>query len=686
MASKKAKQTSIRSTILIAIVSIVFICSVVIGGIGIVSNYNSTNACLNQSIQESAQLAANYAEESLNKVIEVTVEIANEPILRDASMSMEQKQAYLDGYLKNSPYYLSARMVNLQGMTSQYEDLSQRDYIKKTLGGEISITEPFYSDVLSKMTVIITVPVWDQGKVAGALLMVMDANYISTIISGVNIGEHGAAFICGKTGTIIAHPDSKLVTDQFNPIESAKTDASLTSLAELCTLMKDGKAGIKAYSFRGDSKVSAYAPIDGTDGWSISVSVVPSDFLGSLKIAAGIIVACVVLSILVCIFLAKRVAGGISDPIQACVNRIERLSQGDLHSPVPEVTRRDETGVLADATRVLIERLESIIDDEDHLLGEMAAGNFAVDSQVEEQYCGDFRPLLASIQNIITTLSATLEQINHSSDEVSSGSDQVAAGSQALSQGATEQASSIQELAATINEISHQISNTSEHARQAKERGSMTGEGLNESSQYMEEMMQAILDISQHSDQIGKIIKTIDDIAFQTNILALNAAVEAARAGSAGKGFAVVADEVRNLAGKSAEAAKNTTILIEETVSAVERGTRIAGNTSESMQKVVAGAEEVIGLIDDIAETVAEQAEAVRQVTVGIDQISSVVQTNSATAEESAAASEELSAQAQMLKSLVGQFQLSSGKPLAKSSKVEEAIENDGLVAALSAE
>jgi len=251
-----------------------------------------------------------------------------------------------------------------------------------------------------------------------------------------------------------------------------------------------------------------------------------------------------------------------------------------------------------------------------------------------------------------------LIQINQASDQVASGSEQVSFGAQALSQGATEQASSVEELSATIVELSGHVKVNADHAAEASRLSNDAGSGVMESDGHMKEMIEAMGDISDKSKEIGKIIKTIDDIAFQTNILALNAAVEAARAGSAGKGFAVVADEVRNLAQKSAEAAKNTTVLIEGSILAVDNGTRIVGQTAKSLQDVVVKAGNVTNKMTDIANASEQQAKAIAQVTQGIEQIAAVVQTNSATAEESAAASEELTGQAQMLKELVGKFRL----------------------------
>lgn len=376
---------------------------------------------------------------------------------------------------------------------------------------------------------------------------------------------------------------------------------------------------------------------------------------------ATLLMAAVILAvILVGVFFSVVIIRLIKTPISEIEGAAIRMAEGDLDVEI-SYTSKDELGVLAEQVRRLIRKLQVIIDDENKFLAKMAAGDFTVDSVCEEEYTGGFHPLLVSFRGIADKLNDTMLQINQSSAQVASGSEQVSSGAQALSQGATEQASSVEELAATINEISGKVKENADNARQANEKAGSISAEMNVSNEKMQQMIQAMGDITNCSHEIGKIIKTIEDIAFQTNILALNAAVEAARAGAAGKGFAVVADEVRNLASKSAEASKNTSVLIENSLKAVENGTRIADETARSLYQAVNGVDEMTAIIGQISEASSAQADSISQVTMGIDQISSVVQTNSATAQESAAASEELSSQSQMMKSLVDRFKLRGG-------------------------
>ncbi|MEY8259795.1 methyl-accepting chemotaxis protein [Oscillospiraceae bacterium 50-60] len=375
------------------------------------------------------------------------------------------------------------------------------------------------------------------------------------------------------------------------------------------------------------------------------------------KTAVCLMAAVVIVIILVGVFFSFVIIRLIKTPISEIENAAIKMAEGNLDVEI-SYTSKDELGVLATHVSRLIHKLQVIIDDENKFLAKMAEGDFTVDSICEEEYTGGFYPLLVSFRGIAEKLSDTMLQISQSSSQVASGADQVSNGAQALAQGATEQASSVQELAATIDEISNKVNQNANNARQASAAAGCVSTKMNVNKEKMEQMIQAMSDISSCSSEIGKIMKIIEDIAFQTNILALNAAVEAARAGTAGKGFAVVADEVRNLANKSTEASENISALIENSLKAVENGTQIADDTAQSLIQTVNDVNEMTAIIGQISEASSDQADSISQILTGIDQISSVVQTNSATAEESAAASEELSSQSQLMKGLVGRFKL----------------------------
>lgn len=373
------------------------------------------------------------------------------------------------------------------------------------------------------------------------------------------------------------------------------------------------------------------------------------------RICTIILYGLALVSIIFTVFLVFSIVKGLTRPILEIEDAIKAMAKGDMSSQVTYKSK-DELGDLAENLRFVLTTLSSYIGHICERMDSLATGDLTVEMDMD--YLGEFESIRHSGNKIISALNDTLGQLQQASEQVANGSEQVSSGAQALSQGATEQASSVEELAATLGELSNQVNDTAANSRDVNQLISDTAKEINNSKLKMESMVRAMSNINECSSEIEKIIKTIEDIAFQTNILALNAAVEAARAGEAGKGFAVVADEVRSLASKSQEAAKNTTVLINNSLNAVSEGSQIATDTQSSLLKVVDSADKIAENMAKITESADLQAEGISQVTQGIDQISSVIQTNSATAEESAAASEELFSQSSLLKSLVGRFRL----------------------------
>lgn len=360
-----------------------------------------------------------------------------------------------------------------------------------------------------------------------------------------------------------------------------------------------------------------------------------------------------ILASIVSISVAFKSTSNISKVLGKIMDNVVALSKGDLKFKM-DYEGNNEFGALAEKLNFSTAELSKYVGAIEFGMNSFAKGDFSVKCPID--FLGDFAQIRKDIEKFQDNMNYVLLNIGTSADQVAAGSEQIACGSQGLAQGATEQASSIEELTATVNEVSTHIKNNADNAMQANSLGKETGEVIEKSLNEMSKMLVAMEEISKSSEGIGRIIKTIDDIAFQTNILALNAAVEAARAGNAGKGFAVVADEVRNLAGKSALAANETTSLIENSLLAVKTGIALATATNDAVVEVGDKSKQVLQFIEEISDESQEQASASAQIVLGIEQISSVVQTNSATSEESAAASEELTSQASVLKKLMSQF------------------------------
>ena len=379
----------------------------------------------------------------------------------------------------------------------------------------------------------------------------------------------------------------------------------------------------------------------------------------AVTICTIILVAATLVATLSVVTIAKALIKSIVTPVAQVHNALTEFSQGHFDAEV-DFESTSELGEMCDAMRTSQHILYEVVEDMCAALGNMSHGDFDVRTNVEKLYVGRLQDILMAIRETTFDLSRAMLSVQESAEQVDLGSEQVATSAQALAQGTSEQASAVEELVATIAELSEQVKRNAENAAHANDMSNKAAGGVVESNTSMNELMKAMDEITRTSEQINRIVKTIDDIAFQTNILALNAAVEAARAGAAGKGFAVVADEVRNLAAKSAEAAKNTTNLINETQSAIAKGSALANSTSSSLHSVVEKAQVVTLKIDEIAKASNEQAKAVEQMNLGIEQISSVVQAASASSEETAAASDQMAALATNLQKLLEHFTLRS--------------------------
>lgn len=509
--------------------------------------------------------------------------------------------------------------------------------------------EPYFNANISKTIISYVVPFYlKNGDNYGVTGVDFDFAYLDDLLKKNQKYEGDSSFLINAEGKILYHAQYQN-GENFQEIEDGK-------YADAFKEMQDKDHGFVHEGSGKSSILMGFTTLE--NGWKIVAVPSYHEIYGSLESFKLTFTVFSVLFAAFMLVLAVLVGNRIAHPIVKLSKSVERMSQGALDE---KITVKDQTeiGALAHSLESLGEQLKNYklyIGEISQVLNQMSEGELSI--SLQHEYNGEFACIKAALNALSGKLTDLIGNIQTSSERVSEFAGNVANSAQSLSQGSIEQAGSIEQLSERIRAISDHVEKSAENTKLANAEAHSTQGEVEKADQQMQKMQKAMEEISDKSGEISKIIKTIDDIAFQTNILALNAAIEAARAGSYGKGFAVVADEVGNLAQKSADAAKDTTTLIEETVRAVEEGAKLAEHTAVSLQHVVKGSGQVNDLVNEIAKATEEQAKAVSDVREGINSISDVVQRNTATAEESGAASEELNREAKTLEKQVAEFKI----------------------------
>lgn len=621
---------------------------------------NQTNQSLNLMLSESTGSFQTWLNEQRNTL----TSIADEVTIRKLYQDPDSMKSYLGKRMKKYPHIKSAFMGTAQNelIDSTYwvpdgnYVCAERDWYKAAVNtDDIIVTNPYIDAQTGCLVMTISKRIMNGNQLEGVLAFDFTINALSNIIKNSKNSSGAYAFVLNPDNTVLMHTDKK-----FAPVN--ENFVSLTEVAgkqyEKLTesIASQSSDMVKIKDYKGSIKYFKYAAIKGTD-WTMVINY-PSRFMQEqiikdVSISIGLFIG----SILVAIVAIKRFSRIYLSPIEQISEKLNQISQGSLSITTDDITKSSsEIASLSDSLQRVANTLTNYIMEISSVLGSISSGDLTVSTG--EEYIGDFKNIQYSLDEIIRSLNETFLQINLSANLVLSGAEQIASTSQTLAEGSAEQAGSIESLSDAVSSLKTNLSNATEHAQNAGALSTEAEEKLNEGNAYMGELLLAMTEINDKSTEISKIIKAIDDIAFQTNILALNAAVEAARAGGAGKGFAVVANEVRTLANRCAEASQDTETLICSSLASTKQGSKIATSTATQLKEVMDKSNTSNSLVINIVESIQHQSEAISDISHDTMQISYVVQTNSALAQESAASSEELSKQAYLLKQLISFFRL----------------------------
>lgn len=564
----------------------------------------------------------------------------------DMKNSMSERVSSASNLLSSTIQHYVSMIATLDGTTAQVNDIiaSDPNIVEINTHAEGSAGVTTNSD--GYIVVTGTYP-------KGTASITTNTAWLGNIVNTMHTSDTTEFYLLTNDGRLLASMNGSLSAEQV---------AGYMNITDVETVSDNGRNHIVTAS-----------PILGTD-WTAVVICDAKEFLGNAFIAVLVMIITTTISFVVGALVISKFVKRIIVPLNAINGKILDMEQGKLSGDAIEVHTGDELETLADAVNSMTAYTNTIIKDIEAVSAKLAAEDLTAEPAAD--YIGDYAPIKSALYGIINSTSDVIRQIGASSKLVSDGSSKMSDNSTTLSQAATEQAATVEELNASIVEISSNISANADSAGKAKVLADDCMKIVNEGNVKMTDMLHAMEEINETSSQIANIIKTIEDISFQTNILSLNASIEAARAGEAGKGFAVVAGEVGQLAGKTAEAAKNTTALIKTSLTAVENGTVMANETAKMLSKIVSETDDTAKVIDKIAAASQEQADSVKQILVGMDQISTSVQMTSGSSAECAASAEELSGQAKVLLDLVQRFKIADAASEKKIKKAARAAAN----------
>lgn len=564
----------------------------------------------------------------------------------DMKNSMSERVSSASNLLSSTIQHYVSMIATLDGTTAQVNDIiaSDSNIVEINTHAEGSAGVTTNSD--GYIVVTGTYP-------KGTASITTSTAWLGNIVNTMHTSDTTEFYLLTNDGRLLASMNGSLSAEQV---------AGYMNITDVETVSDNGRNHIVTAS-----------PILGTD-WTAVVICDAKEFLGNAFIAVLVMIITTTISFVVGALVISKFVKRIIVPLNAINGKILDMEQGKLSGDAIEVHTGDELETLADAVNSMTAYTNTIIKDIEAVSAKLAAEDLTAEPAAD--YIGDYAPIKSALYGIINSTSDVIRQIGASSKLVSDGSSKMSDNSTTLSQAATEQAATVEELNASIVEISSNISANADSAGKAKVLADDCMKIVNEGNVKMTDMLHAMEEINETSSQIANIIKTIEDISFQTNILSLNASIEAARAGEAGKGFAVVAGEVGQLAGKTAEAAKNTTALIKTSLTAVENGTVMANETAKMLSKIVSETDDTAKVIDKIAAASQEQADSVKQILVGMDQISTSVQMTSGSSAECAASAEELSGQAKVLLDLVQRFKIADAASEKKRKKAARAAAN----------